>query len=182
LFVDADNGDYRLSAGSPCIDAATDAGVYSDIEGNIRPFDFPGVDNNGELPDFDMGAYEAVATTQGKLIILPRTINRSRQGQRILALIHLPEPIVKHDVDAYKPLVLYPGAIEAASQSVIPPGRRTQGNVRILAVFDKADLLTALPDNGNVELTIVGRFITGQYFYGADKIRIISYSDDGDDG
>ena len=178
LFIDAGNSDYRLSAGSPCIDAATDAGVYSDIEGNIRPFDFPGVDNNGELPDFDMGAYEAVAATQGKLIILPRTINHSRQGQRILALIHLPEPIVKDDVDVYQPLVLYPGAIEAADQSVIPPDGRTQGNVKILAVFDKADLLTAIPDNGNVELTIVGRFISGRYFYGTDKIRIISYSDD----
>ena len=189
LFVDANNGDYRLSAGSPCIDAGMDAGVYEDIEGNIRPFDFPGVDNNGELPDFDMGAHEAVATTQGKLIMLPRTINRSRKGQKILALIHLPEPIVKDDIDAYKPLVLYPGAIEAAGQYIIPPGRRAQSNVRILAVFDKADLLTPLVrfakqssgDDGNVELTIVGRFITGQYFYGTDEIRIISYSDDGDD-
>jgi len=39
-------------------------------------------------------------------------------------------------------------------------------------------MLAATPDDGNVELTIVGRFISGQYFYGADKIRIISYSDD----
>jgi len=128
-----------------------------------------------------MGAYEAVAATQGKLIMLPRTINRSRQGQKILALIHLPEPIVKDNVDAYKLLVLYPGAIKAANQYVIPSGARAQSNVRILAVFDKADLLAALPDNGNVELTIVGRFISGQYFYGTDKIRIIGYSDDDDD-
>ena len=187
ILVDAD---YHLLPDSPCIDAGIDAGVYSDIEGNIRPFDFPGVDNNGELPDFDMGAYEAVAA-QGKLIIIPRTINRSRKGQRILALIHLPEPIVKDDVDAYKPLVLYPGAIEAASQYVFPSGARAQmprgipfgSNVRIIAVFDKADLLTAIPDNGNVELTAVGRFITDQCFYGTAEIRIISHSDDdrGDD-
>ena len=59
------DGDYHLLAGSPCIDAATDAGVYTDIEGNIRPFDFPGVDNNGELPEFDMGAYEAMVSCFG---------------------------------------------------------------------------------------------------------------------
>ena len=65
LFMDATNPDiyardYRLSAESPCIDAGTDAGVYTDIEGNPRPVDFPDVDNNGDLPEFDIGAYEAV--------------------------------------------------------------------------------------------------------------------------
>ncbi|RKY06979.1 MAG: hypothetical protein DRP66_07705 [Planctomycetota bacterium] len=55
--------DYHLQPGSPCIDAGTagtDAGVYEDIEGNIRPWDYPGVDNNGDEPEFDMGAYEFV--------------------------------------------------------------------------------------------------------------------------
>ena len=28
--------------------------------GNERPFDWPGVDNNAEKPEFDMGAYESV--------------------------------------------------------------------------------------------------------------------------
>jgi hypothetical protein len=65
LFIDAVNPDlyardYHLSNGSPCIDAAVDAGVDDDIEGNIRPIDFPDVDNNGDLPEFDIGAYEAV--------------------------------------------------------------------------------------------------------------------------
>ena len=65
LFIDALNPDlyardYHLSDESPCIDAAMDAGVYTDIEGQIRPIDFPEVDNNGDLPEFDIGAYEAV--------------------------------------------------------------------------------------------------------------------------
>ncbi|MBN1766266.1 MAG: hypothetical protein JW860_13480, partial [Sedimentisphaerales bacterium] len=50
LFVDPGN-DYHLLCGSPCIDTGTDAGVYEDIEGNIRPL------GDG----FDMGAYEHVA-------------------------------------------------------------------------------------------------------------------------
>lgn len=50
--------DYRLDSGSPCVDAGCDAGVYRDIDGWPRPFDYPGVDNNGPLPEFDMGAYE----------------------------------------------------------------------------------------------------------------------------
>jgi len=35
FFVGAD--DYHLTAGSPCIDTGTDAGVYSDIDGDERP-------------------------------------------------------------------------------------------------------------------------------------------------
>ena len=47
LFVDADNGDYHLQAGSPCIDAGTpDGAPDDDLEGNPRD-EFP-----------DMGAYE----------------------------------------------------------------------------------------------------------------------------
>ena len=165
--------DYRLLAGSPCIDAGTDAGVYEDIAGNIRPFDFPGVDNNGELPDFDMGVYEAVASTQGKLIILPRTINRSGWGRRILAVMRLPESIGRDDIDTYEPLVLYPGAIEAAKQYVIQPHRRVRSNVRIVAVFDKAEMLAHTADNADVQITVIGRFSTGEYFYGTDTVRVI---------
>jgi predicted outer membrane repeat protein len=52
-------GDYHLLPTSPCIDAAQDAAIYTDIEGTPRPFDYPDIDNNAGLPDFDMGAYEA---------------------------------------------------------------------------------------------------------------------------
>ncbi|MHC4735386.1 MAG: choice-of-anchor Q domain-containing protein, partial [Planctomycetota bacterium] len=184
LFVDADNGDYRLSAASPCIDAAIDAGVYEDIDGYNRPFDFPGVDNNGQLPNFDMGVYEAVATMQGGLFVLPRTINSSEGGERILAIMHLPEPIVKEDIDAYEPLVLYPGAVEAAEQYLIPPAIEAKSNVRIHAVFDKAEIVTQLvhfakqSSEDNVELTVIGRFVSGEYFYDTDTVRVISPADD----
>jgi len=40
--------DYHLQPGSPCVDAGTDAGVYDDLDGQVRP------QGNG----FDMGAYE----------------------------------------------------------------------------------------------------------------------------
>ena len=52
------DGHFNLTWDSPCIDAANNYGVYYDILGNIRPCDFPGVDRNGSLPEFDMGAYE----------------------------------------------------------------------------------------------------------------------------
>jgi len=50
--------DFHLQGDSPCIDAGTDAGVYIDLDGRTRPVDIPYVNNNGDEPEFDMGAYE----------------------------------------------------------------------------------------------------------------------------
>jgi hypothetical protein len=57
LFVDPDNGDFRLQPGSPCIDSASTSGPATDLDGNPRPFDVPGVGTDGPGA-FDMGAYE----------------------------------------------------------------------------------------------------------------------------
>jgi hypothetical protein len=62
--VDPDNGDLRLSAGSPCIDAgdntAVPEGITIDLDGNPRFVDDPDtVDAGyGDPPIVDMGAYE----------------------------------------------------------------------------------------------------------------------------
>jgi len=48
LFIDASNGDYHLSVTSPCIDAGTNAGIDTDIDGQYRPMG----------AGYDMGADE----------------------------------------------------------------------------------------------------------------------------
>ncbi len=64
LFVDPDNDNYRLSLGSPCIDAADNTAVPEDIttdlDGNPRFVDNADTKDtgNGEQPIVDMGAYE----------------------------------------------------------------------------------------------------------------------------
>jgi len=56
LFADAANGDYSLSADSPCIDAGTpDDAPETDLEGTYRPQD----------AGYDMGAYEYGDSTSG---------------------------------------------------------------------------------------------------------------------
>jgi len=66
LFADPDNGDYRLSAGSPCIDAGDNTAVPEDIttdlDGNPRFLEIPETPDtgNGTLPIVDMGAYESL--------------------------------------------------------------------------------------------------------------------------
>jgi len=64
LFVDPDNGDYRLSAGSPCIDAGNNWGVHqdtTDLDGDgdtreLTPWDLDGNPRfNADPADFDPG-------------------------------------------------------------------------------------------------------------------------------
>jgi len=65
LFVDPDNGDLRLSAGSPCIDAGDDTavpeGVLRDLDGNPRFIADACAGDRGAT--VDMGAYEFQGTS-----------------------------------------------------------------------------------------------------------------------
>ena len=134
-----------------------------------------------------MGAYEAVAT-EGRLVILPRTINAASGLNRVSALITInggaraalpgidggaSPTLLKDDIDSDFPIVLYPGAIEAVRQVVRPAG----GKVRVLAVFDKSEVLAGI-DGGPrptlpEDVTCIGRFKSGEYFYGTCAVRII---------
>jgi hypothetical protein len=69
LFVDPGSGNYRLQAGSPCVDAASNDfvpdGVIEDLDGQPRFVDDPGAPDCpqapgacGDPPIVDMGAYE----------------------------------------------------------------------------------------------------------------------------
>jgi len=65
MFVDPDNGDFRLSAGSPCIDAgdntAVPQGVLRDLDGNARFVADACAGDGGAT--VDMGAYEFQGTS-----------------------------------------------------------------------------------------------------------------------
>jgi len=51
--------DYHLQLASPCIDAGYDQGVPNiDFDGEPRPMDVLGIDNNGLLAEYDIGADE----------------------------------------------------------------------------------------------------------------------------
>ena len=70
------------------------------------------------------------------------------------------------------PLVLYPGGIAADEQKLLPDETAEDDSVRIRAVFDRAELLAATPYNGDVEVTVIGGFISGLYFYGTGTVTI----------
>jgi len=55
--------DYHLQIASPCIDAGYDQNVPNiDFDGEPRPMDVLGIDNNGPLAEYDIGADEYKVT------------------------------------------------------------------------------------------------------------------------
>ena len=163
LFVEPNEGDYRLPVCSPCVDVGDPnfAGEpnETDIDGNQR------VMGGG----VDMGAYESPEAIEAKLLVLPRVINRTSHGRYVMAIVYPGEGIRRDDIDYDEKLVLCPGGIEAERQFVLGGSA-----VRIIGFFDSAEFVAAAEEFGSVEVDIVGRLKTGEYFLGSDEVRIIN--------
>ena len=116
---------------------------------------------------------------EGHLRIIPPVINREGRLQRILAVIRFPEGTTEEDIDIGQPLILYPGdsldGIEAISQRIVTWYRWGTLRVSVFASFSKNEVTAGVPEDGLVELMVIGRFTDGQYFYGLDTVRIISW-------
>jgi CD109 antigen len=122
----------------------------------------------------DHTAITVIEPMESHLRIFPRVVNRSSRQPKILALLRLPEGVTKEQIAADEPLRLYPGEIEPIRQHIRQSEISGAQRTSILAFFDKPELMEAVPDDGRVELQVVGQLKTGQYFYGTDTIRIIS--------
>jgi len=165
-FVDPCSANYHLLPGSPCIDTGDPAYVpgpnETDLDGNPRV-------TGGRI---DMGAYEA-NYIQARLWFLPRTINRQSKMKRVMAWVQLPEGITKDQIDQTTPLLLYPGPLEPIKQYIFEHGQKGRKRTSIFLLYDKGELMSAVPDNGRVDVQVVGMLTTSQYFYGTDFINIV---------
>lgn len=110
-----------------------------------------------------------------QLWIFPTVILRDIGDWEIMAMVRLPEGVTKAQIDLDQPLLLYPGEIEATRQYAIQWGGRWRPRTTIFSYYDKSELMDAIPDDGYVELEVVGKLNTGQWFYGSDSVRIISW-------
>jgi len=167
FFADPCSKDYHLLPGSLCIHAGDPAYVPGDNETDL--------DGSPRIiaARIDMGAYE-FSGLESRLSFIPATINRNSKVERILAWMQFPEGITKNQVDQDQPLLLYPGPIEPIRQYILQHGRGNHKRAYVIAFYDRADLMTALPGNGTVDLQVIGRLNTGRYFYGSDTVRIIA--------
>jgi hypothetical protein len=115
-----------------------------------------------------------VGPIEANLCVMPKVLNCKSFMPRIMAMLRLPKGITKDQLDTNEPILLYPGEIEADWTwfSKDFDNKCRAWSTTIFASFDKDKLLNAIDDNGQVELVVVGRLKTGQYFFGSDDIRI----------
>jgi len=110
------------------------------------------------------------------LNISPEVINRHSRMPNILALLRLSDVVTLDQIDPNQTILLHPGDIEPIHQRINQSGSGSSQRTSILALFKKDELMDVVDDDGRVELKVVGLLKTGQYFYGADTVRIISRS------
>jgi hypothetical protein len=94
---------------------------------------------------------------------------RRRTGSPIVTLTALPKGKRAADFDTAQPVLLLPGNVRAVAQSAF---RWLYGQVYIMARFNRADLMAAVPNNGPLQVTVIGRLKDGTYFAGTDSVNV----------
>lgn len=95
-----------------------------------------------------------------KVSLVPR-----KRLKDIMVIVKLPQGVNTCDIRDV-PLVLEPGNTEASYQHVYAAGSRA----KVIALFQGAGLLDAVPGYGPINVTVTGRLKTGQPFYAEGTI------------
>ncbi len=125
------------------------------------------VDDGVDVSEPNSCVIEVIAGIEVDLRVMPRVINRKSRMKRILAVVQLPAGIDGDDIDGS--FLLYPGGIEPRFRRLMT----VNGSQKLFMVFDKSELMAAVPGNGAVALEIEARLISGRCLYGTDRIKII---------
>ena len=108
--------------------------------------------------------------------ILPEIIRDTGTNYEIQATAFLPEGIGKDDVDDVPPILYLPqpysGKISATRQIVYGTATRA----KVIALFDKMELLNAIGERGQFTLTVVGKLKKGKSWYGRDTVYITRFA------
>jgi len=106
-----------------------------------------------------------------ELRIVPDVIRRAGESYDVQAIAILPPGIGRDDIKDTLP-TLYPGRVRAKRQLVYG----TASTAKVIALFDKAELVAAVPDNGPVTLKVVGKLKAGRSFYGEATVYITRFT------
>jgi len=168
-FADSNNGNYRLSAGSPCIDAGDNDSVppdVCDLDGKARIYDG---DGDGEAV-VDMGAYElGLPPIEVPMKLVPQALNPGSQGNWVKAHFVLPEGYTVDDVDTNRSAEIEQFQITSESMEVFV---NEEDFVVVMAVFDRKAFCSIGPLEG--EIAVVGYLTSGRRFRGTDIIKILT--------
>ncbi len=104
-----------------------------------------------------------------ELLIVPSSIARGNTRDPLTAFVVLPRGIRPADVNDAEPLRMRPGNLAGTKQAIFP---WLTGEIIVVASFSRAELMQAVPDNGSVELQVIGKLEDGRSFAGIDTVAI----------
>ncbi len=117
----------------------------------------------------DAVVVEVVGPMEASVRVVPRVINRKSRGRSVLAVMQLPEGMESSDIDQGYGVVFEPGGVEARLWRVLVD----EGERSLFAMFDRDKVIDAMGGEGDAEVNVVCRLVSGRYLYGADKIKVI---------
>jgi len=150
--------------------------VNPDVAPGTTITNFVTINSNETLPT-TASANIVYNRVVGDLQIVPDTIRRNGTITGIMAVLKLPEGIYEN-IDTNEPLVLSPVdqdeiKIRANDNPIVT---ETDGRTTVIAVFDKTEVMNAIPDYGEVGVEVVGKFTSGHTFYGKTTITITRFA------
>jgi hypothetical protein len=118
----------------------------------------PGGDGGGQVMD--------VTAT---VAVVPSVIRRQATTDKLTVLIGLPKEVALADWDPANIPTLSPGSIAAGAQTAFV---WVDDTVKIMASFSKAKLMQAIPENGQVDVHVVGKLKDGRSYAGTCSVTI----------
>jgi hypothetical protein len=103
------------------------------------------------------------------LDFVPNQISRSGRNDPITAVLSLPSGKQPADFNQSQLLLLTPGYVPAVTQVA---QIWLNGTPMVIATFDKAAVLKAMPTNGTFSVQVFGQLKNGSYFSGTQKLTI----------
>jgi len=160
LFVDPENGDFRLQATSPCIDAGSNSYVSHSVDfaGNPRIMD----GNYDGIATVDMGAYEFQSMMIPSGCIQLPTINLKSNGRT---------PVTIRSSETFDVSSIDPSSIRFANATPVHVIIDLKGSVELKLHFKTQDLQI---DPADTEAVLIGQADDGSLVVGVVPVKIIS--------
>ena len=140
------------------------------VELPLGSYDYTLIVSDGVNDSEPQDVVASVSTTvETSASISPTVISRSNSGKSLIATLVLPKGSRASDFDRSWPMLMFPGGIMSTEQI---SSIWLNGTAYSKGSFRAGDLLSVVPEDGRVELTIVGRLRDHQFYSATVNVRI----------
>ena len=164
---DGDMLEYFWYDGNDLITTGAEPNVLLPVGENVIDLIVNDGIEDSEPNDVVITVIEAIET-EAKLT--PQSVNRKSKRPHVIGRLELTGQAEEY-IDLTEPMVLMPGDI-AAERVTILPGKKKGDSITLVGFFDNAALMEAFTEDGDVEVTIAAKLLTGQWVHGRDSVKV----------